>query len=94
MAAQCMPVPRPPFYKSVRNNLDASDVPLTRPDMRRVEKIVGDGNCMFRSLSYVLTGSESQHAAVRAQIVMHMKTIAPLMLEHIKSFYVQELFQC
>ena len=39
------------------------NVPLTRP--RRVRHILGDGNCIFRSLSYIITGSEAQHLQVR-----------------------------
>ena len=39
-------------------------VPLTRPDMRSVRHIGGDGNCLFRAFSYILTGSEEQHMAV------------------------------
>ena len=34
------------------------DVPLTRP--HRVRHIDLDGNCLFRSLSYIITGTESQ----------------------------------
>ena len=75
-------------------------LPLTCPDQQKVKSIMGDGNCMFRSLSYVITGSENQHKDVRAKIVQHMKDIAPLMLGHIKGYYpncssVQEyIVQC
>ena len=31
---------------------------LTKPDMRCVKVMMGDGNCMFRALSFVLTGSQ------------------------------------
>ena len=61
------------------------NMPLTRPDMRRVRKIKGDGNCMFRALSAVVTGSQDQHDAIRTKIVQHMRDIAPRMLGHIKS---------
>ena len=39
--------------------------PLTRPNMRTVKHIEGDGNCLFRAFSYLITGSESQYMAVR-----------------------------
>ena len=39
----------------------SSKTPLTRPDMRKIKKITGDGNCMFRAFSRILTGSERQH---------------------------------
>ena len=38
---------------------------LTRQDLRSLRSIGGDGNCMFRSLSYVILGSEEQHFEVR-----------------------------
>ena len=51
-------------------------LPLTCPDQQEIKSIMGDGNCMFRSLFYVITGSENQHKEVRAKIVQHMKDIA------------------
>lgn len=44
------------------------DTVLTKPDKRSIKKIVGDGNCLYRSLSYILTGSEDQHFLVRSLI--------------------------
>ncbi len=32
----------------------------------------GDYNCLFRSFSYIITGSDEQHMAVRAAIVSYM----------------------
>ena len=51
------------------------DVILTRPDLRSLRSIGGDGNCMFRSLSYVILGSEEHHFEIRLAIVAHMLTI-------------------
>ena len=48
------------------------DVALKRPDARTIKHIPGDGNCLFRSFSYIITGSEDQHVAVRAAILNHM----------------------
>ena len=61
----------------------SGDTPLTRPDMRSIKKIQGDGNCMFRALSRIVTGSQDQHSVIRAKIVQHMCDKAPLMLAHI-----------
>ena len=42
-------------------------------------KGVGDGNCLFRCFSYILTGSQDQHLAIRMAIVAHMRSIAHLL---------------
>ena len=49
-----------------------------------IHPIGGDGNCMFRSVSYVMTGSQEQYLEVRAKTLKHMETIAPLVLGHIR----------
>ena len=51
--------------------------------MRSIKKILGDGNCMFRALSRIVTGSQDQHSVICAKIVRHMCDEAPLMLAHI-----------
>ena len=48
------------------------DTILTRPDCRSLKRIVGDGNCLFRSLCYIITGSEQQHFALRTAIIYHI----------------------
>ena len=58
------------------------NVSLTPPDMRTVKHIMADGNCLFRSLAYIITGSEDQHMAVRTAILHHMIDIAHLILDH------------
>ena len=42
-------------------------------------KGVGDGNCLFRCFSYILTGSQDQHLVIRMAIVAHMRSIAHLL---------------
>ncbi len=37
--------------------------------------VQGDGNCFFRSIAYVLTGTEENHGFMRALIVSHMRLI-------------------
>ena len=43
-------------------------------------RIVGDGNCLFRALAHIITGSEEQHMDVRHGIVSHMRTIRNLLV--------------
>lgn len=57
-----------------------SNVPLTRPTT--FKKIIGDGNCLFRSFSLILTGSEEQHSAVRHAIIQHMRAIGDVLWPH------------
>ena len=56
---------------------------LTKPDMCCVKVMTGDGNCMFRALSFVLTGSQDQHLRVRSLICNHMHSIHLLVEPHI-----------
>ncbi|XP_012061176.1 PREDICTED: uncharacterized protein LOC105624420 [Atta cephalotes] len=39
----------------------------------RVRKIYGDGNCMFRAISYILWRNEEEHQSLRAMVVQHIK---------------------
>ena len=52
-------------------------IPLTVP--ASVRSIKGDGNCFFKSISYVITGCEEQHHFVRRAILIHM-SLWPLTL--------------
>ena len=70
------------FHARTRIRVGGPNISLTRPDMRTVKRIEGDGNCLFRALSYLITGSESQHMAVRLAILNHMINIAHLILDH------------
>ncbi|KAK3933197.1 LOW QUALITY PROTEIN: Gag-Pol polyprotein [Frankliniella fusca] len=45
--------------------------PLTKS--KELQPIIGDGNCYFRSLSMILTGSENYHAAIRRKLVAYMQ---------------------
>ena len=54
------------------------DIILTRP--LAVKRIRGDGNCLFRCLSFVVTGSQEQHYEVRRKICSHLIAIGHLML--------------
>ena len=63
------------FRRVFNHQVGGPDIILTRPDCRTLRKIMGDGNCLFRSLSYIITGSEDQHFALRSAIVQHMLSI-------------------
>ena len=52
-------------------------VHLHRPDLTTVVRIVGDGNCLFRCFSYIITGSQDEHFEICTAIVSHMRHIAP-----------------
>ena len=70
----------------------ATKVPemLTKP--AKLYKIVGDGNCLFRALSYVITGRQVYHSVGRHKILDHMRTIENQLLPHMNmslSDYVQ-----
>ena len=45
------------------------NVPLGPPDPRAIKPIAGDGNCFFRSISYIITVSELQHMDVRRVVL-------------------------
>ena len=48
------------------------DVPLTEPDRSTLVDTVGDGSCMFRAMSVVITGNQRQHVTIRRAIVKHL----------------------
>ena len=48
-----------------------------------LHKIIGDGNCLFRALSYIITGRQVYHNVVRHKILDHTSSIENLLLPHI-----------
>ena len=67
------------------------DVPaLPSGDSRMKPDVVystkGDGNCFFRAVSYIITGSECQHKAVRDLVVQHMQTS-----DHLETYFNQHM---
>ena len=42
---------------------------------KKYYKVSMDGNCFFRCISYILTGSEDDHLTIREQVVNHMSKI-------------------
>jgi len=53
------------------------NVILTR---HRLRSIAGDGNCLFYTLSYIITGSEEQHYKIQALIISHMLSIPHMLI--------------
>jgi len=47
------------------------------------KRIIGDGNCFFRSLSFIICGDESSHDIMRGLIVSHMIGTLHSTLKHI-----------
>ena len=61
-------------------HMGGPEVTLTCPCT--THSIKGDGNCLFRTLSFIITGSEEQHTLVHEAILHHMLQIAHFMLSH------------
>ena len=55
-------------------------VVLNRPNLETIVSIRGDGNCLFRCFSYILTGSQNHHLRVRKAIVAHMRSVSALLV--------------
>ena len=55
---------------------------LMRPDLRTLKKISGDGNCLFRAICYIVTGSEEQHFILRNILINYMLSIPHLLIGH------------
>ena len=47
--------------------------------------VQGDGNCLFRALSYAITGRQIYHTLVRHKTIQHMSTIEQLLKPHMNS---------
>ena len=54
------------------------DFNKTRFTFLKVHTVGGERNCMFRSVSYVISGSEEQHFEIWLAIVAHILTIPHL----------------
>ena len=61
------PLPPPPIPSAV-----GSFAPNVPP--RRCRPVAGDGNCLFRALSWWITGSEEQHIEVRVAALYYYWT--------------------
>ena len=43
-----------------------------------LRKIIGDGNCFYRSLSYVISGCENNHSKIRQEISQALELHLPI----------------
>lgn len=48
----------------------------------KLHSINGDGNCLYRALSYAVTGRQVYHASLRHKIIDHMREIESLLKPH------------
>ena len=83
------------FKKMDRISPGSPNTPLGPPNPYAIKSIKGDGNCLFRSFCYVLTGEENQYMEMRKAIINHMYNIAHLLIgphitENSVSEYIQE----
>lgn len=58
--------------KFIKAEPEPFNIPILLTQPFATEKIRGDGNCWFRSLSVCITGSESSHLAVRKRLCEYM----------------------
>jgi hypothetical protein len=59
------------FFNSGKSGTIQFNTRKTRPAEK--VRILGDGNCLFRALSYCLTSSEDNHAALRMLLVQYVE---------------------
>ena len=62
----------------VCDHMETSLKPLGTPST--LIQILFDGNCLFRALSYAITGRQIYYTRVRAQIINHMRHIENFLL--------------
>ena len=67
------------FVQPFQRESGGPDVILTLPDTSCLKLIGGDGNCLFRAMCFIITGSESQHYELRSSIIAHMFSIPELL---------------
>ena len=63
---------------SFQRESGGSDQILTLSNTSTLRQIQGDGNCLFRAMSFIITGSQSQHFEIRSAIMAHLITIPHL----------------
>ena len=56
------------------------DIALRHPNISTLTNTLGDGNCLFRAFSYVITGTQTQHDEIRTAIITHMQLNSDLFM--------------
>ena len=67
------------FIQPFERESGGPDVILTLPDTCCLRHIRGNGNCLFCAMSFIITGSESQHFEIHTLIIAHMLSIPELL---------------
>ena len=70
---------------SVVNPVNVCQIPQQLGKPSKLYKTKGDGNCLFRAISYSICGRQVYHHIVRSKIVEHMIAIESTLLPHINS---------
>ena len=58
----------PVFIPPVLNNGNSNIVP------NKTRSVIADGNCLFRAVAIIITGSEKMHKIIRDLVIEHMKS--------------------
>ena len=69
-----------PFACSNKVRQGGAAVVLKRP--QNTQNIRGDGNCLFRAFSYLITGNQTHYHGVRLAIVTHMRSIQTFIISN------------
>ena len=68
------------FVQAFHCQSGGTEVILTKPNLHTLRNVQGDGNCLFRAMSFVITGCERQHMEVRNAILSYMLYIENLLV--------------
>ena len=64
---------------------------------RKMESVIGDGNCLFRSLSFLLCGDQGMHTKAREEIVHFIKEnkhkFQPYLMQGIIDAHITNMFK-
>ena len=70
---------------SVVNPVNVSPIPQQLGKPSKLYKTIGDGNCLFRAISFSISGRQVYHQIVRNKIVEHMIAIESALRPHMNS---------
>ena len=68
------------FHNTNNFEIGGPGVYLNRPNAHTILKEIGEGNCLFRCFSHIITGSPDYHYEVRLLIIRHMRQISHLLV--------------
>ena len=74
------------FVEKLEQQPTLTGSPLTKLIPRRTEKIEKDGNCFFRCISKLISGTKNHHIKLRAEVCRYMVTNGkPIIKQYIKT---------